>query len=131
MTLVFVPKGQKPTQVFSIAQRQSSTRQLRPLLAVPISGTILMAPPRRLRARSLPNKELRRQIPLIPLRASRASHCTTASVVWTSIRAALGPRPRYPAPLALEAREARLHAMLERHQRTSSVEEVIFMLVEA
>jgi len=128
MTLVFAPKVQKQTRVLSIAQRQLSTRQLRRLLVVPIGGTILMTSPRRLRACRLRNKELRSQIPLIPLRAPRASYCTTGSVVWTSIRAEPDPRPRHPVPLAPEAR---LHVMLERRQRPSSVKRVVFIPVEA
>jgi hypothetical protein len=129
MTLVFAPKVQQhQARVFSIAQRQPSTRPLRPLLAVPMGGTILMTTPRRLRARSLPNKELRRQTPyiLIPLRASRASHCTTASV--QKDRAAPDLKPRHPVPLAPEARP---HAIAECRQRTSSVKMVVFILVEA
>jgi hypothetical protein len=120
MTLVFAPKVQQhQARVFSIAQRQPSTRQLRPLLAVPMGGTILMTSPSRLRACGLRNKELRRQTLclLIPLlRASRASHYTTASVRI--------PRPR--APL-----RARLHAIAERRQRPSSVKRVVFIPVEA
>lgn len=42
ITLVFVSKVQSQTQIFSIVQRILSTRQLRPLLLVPIGGTILM-----------------------------------------------------------------------------------------
>lgn len=125
ITLVFVPKVQSQTQVFSIAQRISSTRQLRPLLAVPMGGTILITSPRRLRACSLRNRELRRQTPyiLIPLlRASRASHCTTASV--QKDRTAPDPRPRPPL-------RARPHAIAERRQKPSSIKWVVFIPVEA
>jgi hypothetical protein len=126
--LLVVPKVQRLMRVFSIAQRMPSTRQLR-LLPAPMGGTILMTSPRRLRACSLPIKELRCQIPYIPpLRASRASHCTAASVLCTSIRAAPDLRPHHPVTLVPEAR---LHAALERHQRTSSVKRVIFIPVEA
>ena len=88
-----------------------------------------MTTPRRLRARSLPNNRLRCQTPyvFIPLlRASQASHCTAASV--QKDRAAPDLRPRHPVPLAPEAR---LHAALERRQRTSSVKMVVFILIEA
>ena len=125
MTLVFAPKVQQHRALdFSIAQRQPLTRQLRPLLAVPIGVTILITPPRRLRARSLQNKELRRQTPyiLIPLfRASRASHYTTSSA--QKDRAMPDPRPRPPL-------RARLHAIAEHRQRTSSVKRVVFIPVE-
>lgn len=99
MTLVFAPKVQQHQALdFSIAQRQPSTRELRPLLAVPTGGTILMTSPRRLRACRLRDQELRRQTLyiLIPLlRASRVSHCTTASV--QKDRATPDPRPRPPS----------------------------------
>jgi hypothetical protein len=119
MTLVFALKMQRHQALdFSIAQRQPSNRQLRPLLAVPMGGTILMTSPSRLRTRSSQNKELRRQtLCLIPLlRASRASHYTTALVRI--------PRPR--APL-----RAHLHTMLEHRQRPSSVKRVVFIPVKA
>jgi hypothetical protein len=120
VTMLFAPKVQQhQARAFSMVQKQPSTRQLRPLLAVPIGGTILMTSPRRLRACGLRNKELRRQtiLILIPLlRASRASHCTTAPVRI--------PRPRPPL-------RARLHAIAERRQRPSSVKRVVFIPVEA
>ncbi len=128
MTLVFAPKVQQhQAWVFSIAQRQPSTRQLRPLLAVPMGGTILMTSPSRLRACHLRNKEFRRRTPynLIPLlRVIRASHCTTASASAQKDRAVPDPRPRPPL-------RARLHAIAERRQRTSSAKRVVFILVEA
>jgi hypothetical protein len=133
ITVVFVPKVRDQMRVFLRAQRLPSIRQLRRLLPVPMNGTILsvMTSSRRLRACGLPNKELRRQIPyalVVPLRASRASHCTTVLEQRASIRAAPDPRPRHPIPLALEAR---LDAGLERCQKTSSVRRIVFISVEA
>lgn len=126
MTLVLVPKVQQHQALdFSIAQRQLSTRQLRPLLAVSIDGTILMTSSSRLRAHNLRNKELRCQTLclLIPLlRAFQASYYTIASV--QKDRAAPDLRPR---PLL----RARLYIMLEHRQRPSLVKKVVFISVEA
>lgn len=123
MTLIFVLKVQGEARVFLIAQIMPSTRQLRPLLPVPMGGTILVTPLRRLYACGLPNKELRRRIPYTP--SLRASHCTTVSVLWlwTFIRGAPDPRPRHLVPLAPKPR---LYAALECHQRASSVESHLY-----
>jgi hypothetical protein len=51
-----------------------------------------------------------------------------AIVLLQKDRAAPDLRPRHPVPIAPEAR---LHAIAERRQRTSSVKMVVFILVEA
>lgn len=121
-------ESEEQMRVFSIAQRMPPTRQLQPLLP-PMCGTILMTSPRRHSTCGLPKKELGRQIlHMPPFRASRGSHCTTASGLWTSIRAAPDLRPQHPVPLVLKTR---LHAAPQRHQRTNSVMRVVFVPVEA
>ncbi|KAG4436718.1 hypothetical protein IFR05_007801 [Cadophora sp. M221] len=113
-------ESEEQMRVFSIAQRMPPTRQLH---------TILMTSPRRHSACGLPKKELGRQIlHMPPFRASRGSHCTTASGLWTSIHAAPDLRPQHPVPLVLKTR---LHAAPQRHQRTNSVMRVVFVPVAA